>query len=56
MKTKSLFLTLTAFLFLLSGCKSYYSLTQVSRTRMLVDSRYIYISVKWRCRSIYITG
>ena len=40
MKTKSLFLTLTAFLFLLSGCKSYYSLTQVSRTRMLVDSRY----------------
>ena len=39
MKTKSVFLALAA-LVLLSGCKSHYQLSNVSRTRILVDKRF----------------
>ena len=40
MKTKAVFLSLAAFLVLLSGCKSHYQLSNVSRTRILVDKRF----------------
>ena len=40
MKTKSVFLALAALLILLSGCKSHYQLSNVSRTRILVDKRF----------------
>jgi hypothetical protein len=39
MKTKSVFLAFAA-LVLLSGCKSHYQLSNVSRTRILVDKRF----------------
>lgn len=39
MKTKSVFMALAA-LVLLSGCKSHYQLSNVSRTRILVDKRF----------------
>lgn len=40
MKTKAVFLSLAALLVLLSGCKSHYQLSNVSRTRILVDKRF----------------